>query len=145
MSLVTDIAKSVVAELNKHTFSLRFESIFSVRPGFELAELETLRVIVVPKTLEIETASRASSKYLVSVDVGIMQRIGKMTPEEAVESLGDFVDELIEFLKTKTLDEFPAAQCIAVSNDPIYVPDHLTQQRTFTSVLTVQYLFLGNR
>jgi len=145
MSLVTTIAKSVASELNKHDFSLPFEAVFTVKPGFELSELETLRVIVVPKTLEIETVSRSSSKYLVSVDVGIMQRIGKMTPEEAVETLGDLVDEIIEFLKTKTLDEFPAAQCVGVANDPLYVPDHLTQSRTFTSVVNVKYALTSDR
>ena len=143
MSLVTTIAKSVVAELNNHDFSLPFEAVFSVKPGFELSELDTLRVIVVPKTLEIETASRSSSKYLVSVDIGIMRRLGKLTPEEAACTLGDLVDEVIEFLKAKTLDEFPAAQCIAVANDPIYIPDHLTQSRTFTSVVNVKYALLG--
>ena len=143
MSLVTTIAKSVVAGLNKHTFSLPFEAVFSVIPGFELAELDTLHVIVVPKTFEIETVSRSASKYLVSVDIGIMRRIGKWTPEEAACTLGDLVDEIIEFLKTATLDEFPAAQCIAVANDPIYIPDHLTQSRTFTSVVNVKYALLG--
>ena len=143
MSLTTTIAKSVVAELNTHEFSTPFEAVFSVKPGFELAQLDTLRVIVVPKTLEIETASRSASKYLVSVDIGIMRRIGKLTPEEAVESLGDLVDEIIEFLKNKTLDGFPAARCITVTNDPIYIPDHLTQSRTFTSVINVKYVLLG--
>jgi hypothetical protein len=143
MSFVTTITKSVVAELNNRHFSLPFEAVFSVRPGFELSELETLRVIVVPKTLEIETVSRSSSKYLVSIDVGVMRRLGNLTPEEAVESFGDLVDEVIEFLKTKTLDEFPAARCVAVANDPIYIPDHLTQSRTFTSVVNVKYALLG--
>jgi hypothetical protein len=143
MSLVTTIAKSVVAELNKHEFSMPLTAVFSVKPGFELSELDTLRVIVVPKTLEIEAVSRSSSKYLVSVDVGIMRRIGNLSPEEAVETLGDLVDELIEFLKSKTLDDFPAAQCVGVANDPIYIPDHLTQSRTFTSVLNVKYVFLS--
>jgi hypothetical protein len=143
MSLSTTIAQSVVAELNKHTFSLPFEAVFSVIPGFELLELDTLRVIVVPKTFEIETASRSSSKYLVSVDIGVMQRIGKMSPEDAVETIGNFVDEVIEYLKTATLDESPAAQCVGVVNDPIYIPDHLTQSRTFTSVVNVKYVLLG--
>ena len=143
MSLATTIAKSVVAELNKHNFSLPFEAVFSVKPGFELAELDMLRVIVVPKTLEIETASRSSSKYFVSVDIGIMRRLGNLTPEEAVETLGNLVDEIIDFLKTRTLAEFPVARCIAVANDPIYIPDHLTQSRTFTSVVNVKYALLG--
>jgi hypothetical protein len=143
MSTVTTIAKAVVAELNKNRFSLPFEAVFSVKPGFELSELDTLRVIVVPKTLEIETVSRSSSKYIVSVDIGIMQRIGKLTPEEAVETLGDLVDEIIEFVKTHSLFDFPAAQCTTVANDPIYIPDHLTQNRTFTSVLNVKYVMVG--
>jgi len=143
MSTVTTVAKAVVAELNRHAgFSIPFTAIFSVKPSFELVELETIRVIVVPKSYEISPISRASSKYVTAVDVGIMQRIGKMTPEKAVETFGDLVDEIIEFLKTKTLDEFPTAQCVGVANDPIYIPDHLTQQRTFTSVLTVQYAML---
>ena len=143
MSITTTVAQSVVAELNNHKFSLPFEAIFSVKPGFELAELDALRVIVVPKTFEITTISRSSSKYLVSVDIGIMRRIGKLTPEAAVETLGDLVDEIIEFLKTATLDEFPASQCVGVANDPIYIPDHLTQSRTFTSVVNVKYALLG--
>ena len=140
MSLTTTIAKSVVAELNQHEFSLPFEAVFSVNPGSELEELDTLHVLVVPKTFEIETITRSSSKYLVSVDIGIIRRLGKLSPEEAVETLGDFVDEVIEFLKTVTLDGFPAAQCIGVANDPIYIPDHLTQSRTFTSVVNVKYV-----
>ena len=143
MSLVTTIAKSVAAELSKHTFSLPFKAVFSVKPGFELAELDTLRVIVVPKTLEIETASRSSSKYVVSVDIGIMRRIGNLSPEEAVETLGDLVEEIIELLKTHSLFDFLAAQVTGITNDPLYIPDHLTQQRTFTSVLTIQYAMLG--
>jgi hypothetical protein len=142
MSTVTAIAKSVITALNDHTFSLPFEAVYSVKPGLELAELDTLRVIVVPKALEIETASRSASKYIVSIDIGIMRRIGKLTPEEAVETYGDLVDEIIEFLKTKNLKEFPTAQRVAVSNDPIYIPDHLTQSRTFTSVVNVKYALL---
>jgi len=72
-----------------------------------------------------------------------MRRIGNLSPEEAVETLGDIVDEIIEFLKTKTLDDFPVAQCVGVANDPIYIPDHLTQNRTFTSVVNVKYALIG--
>jgi len=62
-----------------------------------------------------------------------------MTPEDAVDKLGDLVEEIIEFLKAQTLSDFPAGQVIGITNDPLYVPDHLTGQRTFTSVLTIQY------
>ena len=144
MSTVTTVAKAVAAELNRHTrFSIPFKAAFSVKPSFDLAELDTIRVVVVPKSYEIASITRASSKYVATIDIGVMQRIGKMTPEEAVDKLGDLVEEIIEFLKTQTLSDFPAGQVVGITNDPIYVPDHLTGQRTFTSVLTIQYAMLG--
>ena len=143
MSVVTRMAKAVTAELNRdQEFSVPFEAVFSVKPGYELKELDTIRVVVVPKTLEIERVSRISSKYLVTVDIGIMQRLGKMTPEEAVETLGDLVDKIAEFLSDREVEDFKAATFVSVANDPIYVPEFLTQNRTFMSVLTVRYVLL---
>ena len=140
MSTVTTVAKAVAAELNRHSgFNIPFTATFSVKPNFDLAELDTIRVVIVPKAYELGSITRASTKYVATVDIGIMQRIGKMSPEDAVDKLGDLVEEIIEFLKAQTLSDFPAGQVIGITNDPLYVPDHLTGQRTFTSVLTIQY------
>jgi hypothetical protein len=139
MSIASQVAKAVVTELNRHEFSLPFEAKYFVLPSFEPAELQTLRVSVVPRTLEIESATRNSSKYTVGIDIGIQRRI-EGTPEETVETLGNLVDEILLFLKENTLKDFPAAQWSGVSNDPLYVPEHLVQKRSFTSVLTVKYL-----
>ncbi|GHT33223.1 hypothetical protein FACS1894214_5060 [Planctomycetales bacterium] len=139
MSIASQVAKAVVAELKMHEFSLSFEPVFSVLPSYEPAELQTLRVSVVPRTLEIESATRHSSKYTVGIDIGIQRRI-EGTPEETVESLGNLVDEISLFLKENSLNDFPTAQWSGVSNDPLYVPEHLSQKRSFTSVLTVKYL-----
>ena len=143
MSLVTQTAQAVAAELNRQKFSQEFEAVYRVKPAYELSELDTLRVIVVPKTLEIERVSRSSVKYTVTVDVGILRRIGKAAPEEAVETLGTLVDEIAEFLAETTLSEFRAATFAEVVNDPVYVPEHLTTDRTFTSVLSVKYAMAG--
>jgi hypothetical protein len=139
MSISTQIAKAVVAELRTHEFSLPFEAKYLVLPSFEPAELQTLRVSVVPRMLEIESATRHSSKYTVGIDIGIQRRI-EGTPEETVESFGELVDEISLFLKENTLKDFPAAQWSGVSNDPLYVPEHLSQKRSFTSGLSVKYV-----
>jgi hypothetical protein len=140
LSTVTTVAKAVAAELNRHSgFSIPFKAAYSVKPSFDLAELDTTRVVVVPKAYELANITRASSRYVATLDVGIMQRIGRMTPEDAVDQLGGLVEEIIEFLKVQTLSDFPAGQVTGITNDPLYVPDHLTGQRTFTSVLTIQY------
>ncbi len=140
MSVAVKIAKGVVSVLNDETFSQKFQAVYSVKPGFELSELEQVRVVVVPKSLEIERISRVSSKYTVSVDVGVMRRLGNLTPEDAVDSLGELVDEIAEFLADITLSEFAEATFSGITNDPIYIPEHLTANRTFVSVLTVKYM-----
>ena len=84
MSTVTTVAKAVAAELNRHSgFYIPFQAAYSVKPSFDLEELHTIRVVVVPKSYEIANITRASSKYIATVDVGIMQRIGRLTPEDA--------------------------------------------------------------
>jgi hypothetical protein len=141
MSLVTQIAQAVVAELRKNVsnFSISFEPEMLVLPSFEPAELQTLRVSVVSRTLEMERVSRSSSKYTVGIDVGIQRRI-EGTAEETVTTIGTLVDAIMQFLKETTLSDFPAAQWHGVTNDPIYVPEHLQQKRTFTSILNVRYI-----
>jgi hypothetical protein len=140
MSITTDLAKAIVAELNQHDFSMPFEATYSVRSSFDLTKLDTLQVAVVPKELEIDDISRCSSKYVATIDIGVSQRIGDRTPEEAVEVFGALVDEIAEYLKATTLQQFPAAQCRGISFEPIFIPDHLHGQRIFTSVLNVKYI-----
>ncbi len=139
MSIVTQIAHAVVFELAHHEFSQQFEPKMLVLPSFESAELEILRVSVVPRTLEIERVTRASSKYTVGIDIGVQKRIIG-TPEETVAEMGALVDDIADFLKSTALSQFPAAQWHSLVHDPLYVPEHLSQKRTFTSVLSLKYL-----
>ena len=141
MSIVTQVAKAVTAELNRdQEFFIPFEATFSVKPNYEHVNLDTIRVVVVPKTLEIEKISRASTKYIVTIDIGIIQRLGKLTPEEAVETIGDLVDEIADFLSDRELEDFKEATFVSIENDPVYVPEYLSQHRTFMSVLSVRYV-----
>jgi hypothetical protein len=140
MSISTQLANAVVTELKNNAldFSIPFEPIMLVLPYFEPAELQTVRVSVVPRTFEIERVSRCSVKYTIGIDIGIQRRI-ENTPEETVSILGNLVEEIARFLKETTLQDFPAAQLNNITNDPIYVPEHLQQKRTFTSILEIKY------
>ena len=139
MSIASQVAHAVVFELANHEFSQEFEPKMLVLPAFESAELEILRVSVVPRTLEIDRVTRASSKYTVGIDIGIQKRIVG-TPEETVATMGTLVDEIADLLKSTDLSQFPAAQWHSLANEPIYVPEHLQQKRTFTSILSLKYL-----
>jgi len=141
MALVTDIADAVVTELTGGAFSQSFTPQRRVLPEHELAEMKDLRVTVVPRGVEITASSRTTSQHDVQIDVGIQKKIGKATDTE-VATLLALVDEIADFLKRRVLQAAPWAAWVKTANEPVYAPDHLAQQRAFTSVLTLTYRVL---
>lgn len=141
MSLATDIADAVVAELSAApdgTFSETFSAVRRVLPEFDLEDLAELKVSVVPKSVEITGSTRAASQYEIAVDVGVQKKLGKDLDAE-VTALGTLVDEMADYLRQRTLEQAPFAVWVGIRNEPVYVPEHLAERRVFTSVLTVTY------
>lgn len=138
MSTIIDIADAVTAELADGTFSQSFTPQRKLLPEFDLADLKDLRVTVVPKTLEVGGATRATQQYEVAIDIGIQKKLGADLETEVAALLG-LVDEIVAYMTRRPLAALPNAAWVAASNDPIYAPDHLATQRVFTSVLTLTY------
>ena len=148
MSLVIDIADAVTAELAAapaDTFSQAFEPKRIVLPAFELAELGQLRVSVVPKGVQITGATRSASQHEVSVDIGVQKKLagGSAEIEVQVTQLCDLVQQVADYLRKRPLAGAPYAGWVRTANEPIYVPEHLAEQRVFTSVLTLTYRALS--
>ncbi len=144
MSLVTDIADAVAAEINAAdpgTFGQAFTAQRKVVPAYEVAELTDLKVTVVPKALEISGSTRSASQYDITVDIGIQKKLppGSEASDEQVETLGTLVDQIAEYLRRRSLGAAPFAAWVSIVNDPIYAPEHLLEKRVFTSVLTLTY------
>ena len=142
MKLAIDIADAVVAELQAGTFSEPFTAARRVLPEFELAELKTLTVTVVPKSVGIHNITRDSSSFEVAVDIGIQQKIGTDTDAE-VARLSGVVTELVAFLNRRRLTDLPAAVFVSIANEPVYAPEHLSEKRLFTSILTLTYRIIN--
>jgi len=142
MALAIDIADAVVAELASGSFSQPISPQRLVLPEFDLAALADLRVTVVPKAVEISAASRVASQHDVQIDIGIQKKLGKDLDAE-VPVLCELVDEIAAFLKRRPLQATPHAVWVRSANEPIYAPEHLAEQRVFTSVLTVTYRAMG--
>ncbi len=141
MSTIIDIADAVAAELNSAeagTFSQDFSAQRQVLPVHELADLKDLKVTVVPKSIEITSATRVSSRHDFAIDIGIQKRVGRDMDID-VKTLGTLVDEITLYLRKRPLTGASFATWVGATNDPIFVPEHLAEQRTFTSVLTVTY------
>lgn len=146
MSLVTDIADAVAAEINAApgspaTFSQTFTAVRKIVPAYELSEMIDLKVTVVPKAVEISGSTRSASQYDITVDIGIQKKLppGSEASDEQVETLGTLVDQIAEYLRRRPLGAAPFASWVNITNDPVYAPEHLLEKRVFTSVLTLTY------
>lgn len=141
MSLVIDIADAVAAELNAApagTFNPAFTAVRRVLPEFDLTDLAELKVSVVPKSVGIAGSTRATSQYEIAVDIGVQKKLGKDLDSE-VAALSTLMDQIADYLRRRPLAAAPFASWVSISNEPVYAPEHLAEQRVFTSVLTVSY------
>ena len=138
MRLALDIADAIATELVANTFSEPLVVTRRVLPEFELTDLKALTVTVVPKSVGINNITRDSSSFEVAIDIGIQQKIGKDTDAE-VAQLSGIVTELVSFLNRRKLSGVPAAVFVSIANDPVYAPEHLSEKRLFTSIITCTY------
>lgn len=141
MSLATDIADAVAAELNAAepgTFGQAFMAHRRVLPAFELPDLADLKVTVVPKAVLTSGASRSLAQLDVSVDIGIQKKLGSDIDTQ-VADLGTLVDQIADYLRRRPLAAARYAAWSGTRNEPVYAPEHLVEHRVFTSVLTVTY------
>lgn len=138
MSVITQIADAVVTSLNGGSFSLPFTAERRYQPSFALAEMETLRVTVVPKAVSITTATRQHSYYDCAVDIGVQKKVTPEDQDEADALLG-LVDALIAHLRGQRLDDVPDAAWLSITHEPIFAAEHLDSKHVLTSVLTVTY------
>ncbi len=136
MSTLTALADAVKQSLNGASFSMPFTAERLHQPSFNLAELATLRVSVVPKSQAIATASRGNSFFDCAIDVGVQK---KVADDAEVDDLLDLVEEIADHLRLKRLEQYPSAAWLSIEHDPVVAAEHLDQNRQLTSVLTVTY------
>jgi len=140
MARATDLADAIVTLLNGHEFSQDFTAERQFRPRYEMRDLKTLRVTVVPGGLEAERYSRTEDAETYRVGVAVQKKLGDEANEEAeIETLLDLAEEIDLYLRAQRIDS-PEAVWTGTEHPTLYDPDHLDQLRCFTSVLTLTYV-----
>jgi len=140
-ALLIDIADAVVAELNSAaagTFAQTFIAARHYRPQFDLADLKTLRVSVVPKSLAITGLMRSANQHDVSIDVAVQKKVNP-TDSAELDGLMTLVEQIADYFRLRRLTALPGALWTKTDNVPVYAPDHLEQKQVFTSVLTFTF------
>lgn len=149
MSTITAIADAVVARLNAGSggYSMPFTAVRRYQPVFDLEDLATLRVSVVPRSLAIVGASRQTSQFDAQIDIGVQKRLSPApaspaSDETEIDALLGLVEEIADWLRFARLPTTPEAVWVGVAQEPVVAGEHLEQHRQFTSILTVTYRVL---
>jgi len=140
MSLITDIADAIVADLNLQTFSKALVAVRLYDPEVGLEELVGGRVVVVPKDkVRTATVTRSLDQRDSSIDVAVQAKIVARPGEDTAEIDGwmDYTDEIEAFLVRLKPSQMPNVLVTGVQNSPVFSWDHLHMLRVFTSLLTV--------
>ena len=141
MAVIADIADAVKDELNGHEIRQVFDATRVYVPVFDLPDMKTLHVTVVPKAMAVQRASRSQNQHDYQIDVAVQKKLTAADDAE-IDPLMTLVEEIAEFLAGQRLATYQTAVCVDVANEPIYSPEHMEQLRQFTSVLTLTYRVL---
>ena len=137
-SQAVTLADAVVTELNAGSFNQPFTAVRHLLPDYDLEDLATLHVTVLPRQLTLERLNRAFIKAAYVIDVGIQKKIGADADSE-LPGLIQLVEEITDYLAGRALAAMAGAQWIANENDPLYDREHLSGRRVFTSVISATY------
>jgi len=137
VSTIVAIADAVVSELNAGGFIEPFTAQRLYHPQFELTDMDTLHVTVVPQGVSIEPAGRNINQYDYRIDVAVQKRFSEGDAAE-LDPLMQLVEAIVDYFRFKRL-QTPEAAWVKTENAPIYSPEHMEQLRQFTSVVTLTF------
>lgn len=138
MATIVALADAVVAELNNEGWSQQCVAQRLYRPRFTAADLQTVQVSVVPRSLVIEAASRVDDSRHYQIDLAVQKKLDTETAEE-IDPLVGLVDEIARYFRLRRLAAMQRALCVKVENTPIYAVEHLEELRCFTSIITLSF------
>lgn len=138
MAVITDLADAIVAELNASTFSQTITAVRQFLPQFELPEMKTLHVTVVPRGIASGIADRSRGQGDYSVDIAVQKKLSSDDNAD-IDPLLALVEEIADHFHARRLASYPNAAWLKTEQTVLYAPEHMVDLRQFTSVLTLTY------
>lgn len=110
---------------------------------FDAADLDSLTVSVIPRSVSNDYITRGAVARSIGVDVAIQQRLadGQSTTTQ-VDTLVGYVEEVKSFLESKANRVLPGLNGLTlwkIEQDPLYYQTHLLEKNVFTAVLSITY------
>ena len=136
---IIQIADALVVKLSGGTFSQSFIPIRMVVPTFDLKELATLKVTVVPRSVDTVLLARSNDQDDYSIDIGVQKKLTGAFETETVALIA-LVSEIKTFLRLGHLQIGSTfAKWLGTKIDPIYSREHIAGDNVFTSIISVTY------
>ncbi len=143
MNRVSAAAVAVTDKLNSETWSVPLTAERTFQVNHERAELEDIKVSVVPRSAARQMEVRSAVEHVVQIDVGIQQAIDPGALSDC-DAMLDLLLEIADAFHMTTLvcGGVPAV-CTEVEHEPLFLSEHLDQQRVFTGVVTLSLTMYG--
>lgn len=138
-----DIADAIVTGLNYRDgqnhglFTVPFTAVMTVLPMYELKDLESVKVTVMPKKVDIEPASRAADQYDFEIDIAVQQKLDAPI-DASVATLAGLVNEIAAYFRKRIYSSLGAVW-VGTKIDPIFSIEHIQPPSVFTSVISVVF------
>ena len=139
---IFDISAAIVKDLNDApagTFSESFTAEMKIVPKYEIEDLKTLRVTVVPRVLDLTNITRTMLQHDFTIDIGIQKKMSSSDQNAEAIALYPVVTEIIGYLKKRKLTGVAWASQQTVTNNPVVSVTHLDENRVFTSMISIGY------
>jgi hypothetical protein len=133
---IIDLVEAVVGELNAQAFSQSFTAERGYLPTYDLPDMGTLKVTVVPKEDDGRLDTRSSSAHEYAIDIGIQKKPEKIDNDN-LDPLMLLVQEIADFF---LFGKHPGkTTLISPQVRILYYLEHLQKLRQFTSVITLTF------
>jgi hypothetical protein len=136
MSDILEVADAIVTELNTEVWTPTFTAVRLFLPIFDLKQMNTLHVSVVPKDQKTDRLSRTAVMQTFGLDVGIQKRFSIEESSE-IENLVILVNQIVTFFQGRKLASVANSTVLASDPNPIYAQEHMSNFRQFTSVVNL--------
>ena len=141
MSTLIAIADAVVESLNGASFSQSLTAERHYQPVFDLPEMVDLHVSVVPKSIEVLASSRNQNQHDYAIDVGVQQKVADDTEADALMTLAEEIADHFRLGRVQVTG-VGSVPVLKVATEPVFAPEHLTEKRLFTSIITLTFRVL---
>lgn len=136
-ALIDTVADALVVALNAHAFTQAFTSTKSDLPEYELHDMDTLHVTVIPSARRKVNASRASTQQDIDLDIAIQKRYTEATAQTERDAMKTLVEDIEDFLLRSI---YSGATCWQVENDsPCGLEKYMQELNQFTSIVTATF------